>query len=136
MKLRSGKMLKSRVDTLPKKLEDELEADLENFKTLFSGNLQHAKELLNLISTCRYTDHRVLVSEKVGEGYDLNKPVETTKFLRAAGELMRLVIGSSSFYRENNIEPEYYDIMRTKVKNFDLEIPILGNIEENNMGLE
>ena len=48
MKLRSGKMLKSRVDTLPKKLEDELEADLGAYILLKNkGREESIKHLLD-----------------------------------------------------------------------------------------
>lgn len=130
MKLRSGKIIHSSPRELPKELNDELETELQNFKKLFSNNLQHAKELLNLISRCKYVDHRVDVSEKVVEEYDINKPTEIAPLMLAAGDLMRLIIGTNSFYKEHNIIPKYYDLIQTRIQNFDLEVPISGEIED------
>jgi len=129
MKLRSGKELPARIDRLPKDLDNLLKTRLQEFKTLFSGNPQHAKELLNLISKCKSRDNRVDVSEKVAEEYDINKPIEITPLMVAAADLMRLLVGNSSFYRDHHIEPEYHDLIQARMKGFDLETPLLGSDE-------
>jgi hypothetical protein len=122
MKLRSGKVLPIRVDKLPEDLDNLLEARLHEFKTMFSNNPQHAKELLNLISKCKSRDNRIDVRQKVAEGYDENE-LETVPLTAAAGGLMRLVVGNY----------EYHNLIQTRMKGFDLEIPLLGS-DEISMG--
>lgn len=125
MKLRSGRELPERIDKLPVNLENLLETKLHEFKTLFSNNLQHAYELLKLISKCKYRDHRIDVREKVAQMYDENNPATTAPLMRTAGDLMRLVIGNY----------QYHEIIVKRMNNFDLEVDLeadlLGNIEEN-----
>lgn len=119
MKLRSGRELPERIDNLPEDLDSLLEDRLQEFKTLFSNNPQHAKELLKLISKCKYLDHRIDVREKVEQIYDENV-LETIPMIRLAGELMRLVIGNY----------QYHDIIDKRMNNFDLEADLIGDIEE------
>lgn len=130
IKLRSGKVIVSKPSKLPKKLNDVLEENLQNFKTLFSGNPQHAKELLNLISKCKYKDNRSDVSDKIEEEYGLMGASETAPLFMVAGELMRLELGYSIFYKELDIEPKYYDLIKSRYKNFDLETPVVGEVED------
>ena len=118
MKLRSGKVLPSHSSIGPKELNDKLVTSLQNFKTLFSGNIQHAKELLKLISKCKSPDDRFIVREKVAQVYNENK-LETSSLSAEAGNLMRLVVGNSVFYKDHSIIPDYHDIIVKRIKNFD-----------------
>lgn len=120
MKLRSGKELPARIDRLPEDLDSLLETKLQEFKTLFSNNPQHANELLKLISKCKYIDHRIDVREKVAQMYDENKPETTAPLMRTAGDLMRFVIGNY----------QYHDIIHKRMEDFHLEADLLGNVEE------
>jgi hypothetical protein len=132
MKLRSGKVLPTRHSALPPVLEEELETRLQEFKTLISGNKQHAKELLNIITKYICMDDRMLIREKIEEVYDINL-LETHSLMRASGYLARLLFGNSSFYREHYIEPEYHDLIQARMKGFELETPLLGS-DEISMG--
>lgn len=121
MKLRSGKVLPTRIDRLPEDLDNLLETRLQEFKKMFSDNPQHAKELLKTISKAKNGDARVYISSKVEEAYDPNL-IETHSLLRTAGELLRCLI----------YNPEYHDLIEDRIKNYDLELSLLGNVEDNN----
>lgn len=119
MKLRSGKVIDHR--KLPKKLENELESDLQNFKTAFSANLKHAKELLEVISEAQSIAARVPIRNKIDEAYDYNiRPGGTGDLEGAATKLACTLI----------FHPRYHDIIETRIKEYDLETPLAGNVEE------
>lgn len=127
MKLRSGKVK----GTLPKKLDDKLEDSLERFKEAFSDNPEHAKKLLNIIGSSKGIESRAYISRTINEAYNDNElPVGTSPLLSTAGDLMLLVIGKNTFYKKNHIEPIYHDIIQSRIENFDLETPLLGDMEE------
>lgn len=128
MKLRSGKVL----NPLPGKLGEEVETKLQIFRTLFSGNPQHAKELLSMIiqfskpDTCFRT--RFLLSDKIEEVYhDSNIPGGVGSLLKASGDLMWLLTGYSDFYKENHIQYDYHNVIQER---FEVELSLLGNVEE------
>jgi len=123
MKLRSGKVLPTRHSELPEELENILERDLENFKTLFSGNSQHAKELLKIISMTRNDEIRFAIRSKVGEIYDENL-VETHSLMGAAGKLACFLLD----------HPEYRIMIVKKIENFDLNISSLEDTEISAVG--
>ncbi len=136
MKLRSGKIFPPIPKTMPLVLESELEARLQEFKQLFSGNPAHAKELLEIISEAVTIEWRWPIREKIEEIYHDNElPNGTAPFRRAAGFLANLVMGVEEVYAKNNIVPEYRDIIQERIKSFDLETPLLGIMEDNNMEL-
>jgi hypothetical protein len=101
MKLRSGKTL----STFPSKLNDELETKLQEFKTLFSGNMQHAKELLDIIIEATSTDIRIAIRAKIEENYDIHNVAEINPLMGAAGGLACLLIKY----------PQYHDIIENKI---------------------
>lgn len=119
MKLRSGKVIVCKPSKLPKEVDDILEHRLQNFKKLFSGNKEHAKELLKTINKAQNIEIRFDIKEKIEEVYNKNNPEEINPLLEAAGSVSRVLI----------YNPEYRDIIKTKIKSFDLEIPILGSDE-------
>lgn len=118
IQLRSGKVVKFTGGILPQELDNNLETKLQNFKTLFSGNLEHAKELLKLITHARSVDFRFSLREKIGEVYDMNKS-ETKELRGAAGAVTWTLV----------FNPDYHDAIIKKINNFDLETPILGSDE-------
>lgn len=117
MKLRSGKILPSREYKLPEKLDNLLETRLQKFKTLFSDNPEHAKELLKIISKSKSIEIRFDIREKIEEVYDINDPEKINPLMGAAGDIAWLLVGS----------PQYHDIIEKRIKNFDLETPLLGD---------
>lgn len=119
MQLRSGKVLPSRISTLPEKISDILETRLQKFKELFSDNPQHAKELLKIISKAQNPEIRFDITKKVEEVYDRNNPSKINPLLGAAGDVSRVLI----------YNPQYRDLIKIKINNFDLETPILGSDE-------
>jgi hypothetical protein len=120
MKLRSGRELPERIDKLPQNLDNLLKDRLQEFKKMFSGNPEHGKELLHIISQSRSISSRFSITDKVEEIYDINNPEKINPLLRVAGALMVLVIN----------EPKYHDLIHVRMENFDLETNLLGNVEE------
>jgi hypothetical protein len=116
MKLKSGKIL----STFPSKLDKKLDAMLQDFKVLFSDNPKHAKELLDIISEIDSIGYRFVLRGKIEEVYDVNNLKKTTPLMESAGELAWLLVDN----------PIYHDIIETRIKNFDLETPLLGNMED------
>jgi hypothetical protein len=129
MKLRSGKIIRSSPRELPKELNDELETELQNFKKLFSNNKKHAKEVLKIITKASSINSRVDIREKIEEAYNEDES-DISSLQGAAGDLAWLIIGNSSFYKEHNIIPKYHDLIQARIQNFDLETPILGEVED------
>jgi hypothetical protein len=129
MKLRSGRVL----NPMPEKLGEEVETKLREFRTLFSGNPQHAQDLLSMIIQCSEPDDcfrsRFIISDKIQEVYrDNDRPiVGIAPLLKASGDLMWLLTGYSDFYKENHIRYNYHDIIQER---FELEISLLGDMEE------
>ena len=125
MKLRSGKTL----STLPSKLNNELETRLQNFKIVFTDNPEHAKELLDVISDVWNWDFRFAIRDKLAEitdPQDRNTIIKRNIEEGAAGELACLLVGN----------PQYHDIIEKRIKDYALEAPLLGSIEENNIEME
>jgi len=128
MQLRSGKVLPSYPDRLPETLSNELETKLQNFKILFLGNLQHAAELLKVISNSYNIDARFPIRDKIEEIYDKNS-AETAKLMGAAGDLAWFLVDNH----------QYHKIIATTIRNFDLTastedtdiLPLIGGITEN-----
>lgn len=117
MKLRSGKTL----STLPSKLNNELETKLQEFKKTFAENPKHAKELLNIISEAWNGGVRFEIRDKIEEVYNNNEiPGGTGDLMGAAGELAWVLV----------FNPNYHDIISERIQTFDLEMPLLGNMEE------
>lgn len=119
IQLRSGKVVKFTGGILPEELNNSLETKLQNFKRLFSGNLEHAKELLKIISKAQTIEIRFNIREKVHEVSDQNNPSKTNPLLSAAGNVAWALV----------FNPDYRDAILKKIKNFDLETPILGSDE-------
>lgn len=119
MKLRSGRELPVRIDRLPEDLDNLLETKLEEFKTLFSSNREHAKELLHIISGSYSISCRHPIVEKIGEIYNTNSST-TEPLIRKAGELMTLIVYSP--------DPESHKIIAKRMNNFDLEADLIGDI--------
>jgi hypothetical protein len=119
MKLRSGRALPARIDRLPEDLDNLLDMRLHEFKTLFSGNPQHAKELLHMIGGSYSISCRHPIVEKIGEIYNTNSST-TEPLIRKAGELMTLIVYS----------PECHEIIAKRMDNFDLEADLIGDIGE------
>lgn len=122
MKLRSGKELPIRHSQLPEDLDDLLETRLQNFKILFSDNPQHAKELLHIISGSYSISCHFSMREKIEEIYDNTNPKKINPLMGGAGALMTLIVN----------EPEYHDLIEKRIKHYDLESPLLGDVEDNN----
>jgi hypothetical protein len=125
MKLRSGKIL----TTFPSKLNNELETRLQNFKIVFTDNPKHAKELLDVISEVWNWDFRFAIRDKLAEitdPQDRNTIIKRNIEEGAAGELACLLVGN----------PQYHDIIEKRIKDYALEAPLLGSIEENNIEME
>ncbi|CAB4124085.1 hypothetical protein UFOVP51_10 [uncultured Caudovirales phage] len=120
MKLRSGKELPPLIDKLPEDLSNILEIRLQNFKKSFAGNIQHAKELLKIISKAISIEIRFNIRDKIEEVYDINNPEKINPLMAVAGDLSQVLIYS----------PKYHDLIEERIKNFDLETPLIGNIEE------
>ena len=131
MKLRSGKVLKYNMDTLPQKLATKLENSLQGFKELFNSNREHAKELLTIINNSRGLNDRFVIRDKIEEIQKDNKLSEKKVLVlnNIVAELRWLVIGNSDFYKQNNIEPIYKNIIQDKIENFNLESSLLGDME-------
>ncbi len=119
IQLRSGKVLPPRPSKLPEELNEILETRLQKFKELFSANPKHAKELLKIISIAQTIEIRFNIREKVQEVYDENNPSKTNPLLGAAGDVAWTLV----------YNPQYRDLIKIKINNFDLETPILGNDE-------
>ena len=123
MKLRSGRELPERIDKLPEDLDSLLEDRLQEFKTLFSNNPQHANELLKIISKAISIEIRFAIRDKLEEitdPQDRNTIIKRDTESEVAGSLARVLI----------YNPQYHDIIEDRIKNFDLETPLLGNVEE------
>jgi hypothetical protein len=135
MKLRSGKILPSppivvsrlKPSVLPEALDNDLKNDLQCFKTLFSSNPKHAKELLDIISQAQDGGIRFAIRDKMEEITDPRDPnmddaTYTKKATQhgAAGDLACLLI----------LNPQYHDIISERIQTFELETPLLGTIDE------
>lgn len=119
MKLRSGKTL----SILPSKLNNELETKLQEFKKTFAENPEHAKELLNIISEAWNGGIRFEIRDKIEEitdPQDRNTIIKRNIEEGAAGELAWILV----------LNPNYHDIISERIQTFDLEMPLLGNMEE------
>lgn len=120
MKLRSGKILAEPVFELPENLDALVDECLQDFKAASLSNTQHAKELLNLISKTKSLEYRFCIKAKIAELYDINKP-ENATLPGAAGLIARLLTEY----------PMYHDLLEKKIKNFDLESPLIGDLTED-----
>ena len=129
MKLRSGKVLGSNnMDILPDKLAVKLEENLKYFKELFGANPKHAKELLDIINSAKGIGMRFEIYDKIEEISTIDSFEEQRiTMLGVAGELCWLVVGIDCFYKENNIEPMYRDAIESRIKDFGLELDLLGD---------
>lgn len=122
MKLRSGKILfkefPPKLDVLDK-LVRTIELMLQDFKTMTSENPKHARELLDLISQSNNSAYGYAITGKITEAYDNNEKTMPLRFL--TGKLFGLMVFEY---------PQYHDIMEAKIKNFDLETTLTGEMEE------
>lgn len=100
MKLRSGKILSFE---LPKKLENELETNLQRFKKVFAGNAQHEKEFLRIISQAKNIEARFDIRDKIEELYDDNtRPGGTADISGAVGALAWTLVFNPQYHRQSN----------------------------------
>ena len=104
-------------DQLPEALEKKLQEEMQTFKQVFSGNKQHAKELLEIISKAHNDAVRFDISDKIHEIADPND-AGTNFLMGAAGGLACTLI----------FNPEFHDIIQNKIENFSIEMT--GEVEE------
>ena len=128
MQLRSGKVLPSYPDRLPETLSNELETKLQNFKMLFLGDLQHAKELLEVISNAYSINARFSIRDKIEEIYDKNS-VETSKLMGIAGDLAWFLVNNNQYHKIIAITIRNFDLT-TQVEDTDI-LPLIGGVIEN-----
>jgi hypothetical protein len=104
-------------DQLPEALEKDLQEKMQTFKQMFSGNKQHAKELLEIISNAKTDGARFDISDKVHEISSAQDPEKTNPLLGAAGHLTWILV--------DNVD--YYDIIQEKIENLSVEMT--GEVE-------
>lgn len=75
--------------------------------------------MLKIISKAQTIEIRFNIREKVHEVSDQNNPSKTNPLLAAAGNVAWDLV----------FNPDYHDAIIKKIKNFDLETPILGSDE-------
>ena len=120
MKLRSGKVIPYGVHELPKELNDVLKQRLQKFKEASHTHPQHAKELLEIIKDSWSIESRFPIRDKIYEVYDPNNLKATIPLQGAAGDLAWFLVG----------HPEYRNLIQNQMEIFDLNVSVLGNIEE------
>jgi hypothetical protein len=103
---------------LPEALEKQLQEEMQMFKMIFSGNKQHAKELLEIISKASNDAVRFPLRDKIHEISSAQDPEKTNPLLGAAGGLACTLV----------YNPDYYDIIQSKIENLSAEMT--GEVEE------
>ncbi len=116
IKLRSGRAL----NTFPYNLDRKLAIMLQDYKGMTSEDSKHARELLDIISESDNVGYRFIIAKKTEEVYSPHNLEKITPIMGVTGALAHLLIDY----------PQYHDVLAEKMKNFDLETPLAGNIEE------
>jgi hypothetical protein len=142
MKLRSGKI----INILPWQIEKKLNSVLTKFKILLADDEQLALELIQLISFADSIDTRHIVHEKVKETsnfYNEGFKNSGRDLLGICGDLLMLVLGKGSVYRNNHIhmQPVFHEIIQEKIwgafnwENFNDAIAINTDQADYNVSL-